>query len=96
MKANKDKCQLIVEYVSVKFVNSWETSSCEMLLGIDINMKLNYKKDLYWMIKKTSQKICGFFLIPVYMNIFKGSLLIEFHVYITTQLLFFSLDLTSS
>ena len=84
MKANKDKCQLIVEYVSVKFVNSWETSSCEMLLGIDINMKLNYKKDLYWMIKKTSQKICSFFLIPVYMNIFKGSLLTEFHVYITT------------
>ena len=38
-------------------------------------MRLIYKEHLRRMIKKASQKICDFFLTPLYMNIFKRSLL---------------------
>ena len=61
MKANKDKCHLIVisnEHVSMKLDNiEIENSNCQKLLGVKIDSKLNFKKHLDGIIKKTSRKI---------------------------------------
>ena len=48
MKANKDKCHLIVssnEHVSMKLDNiEIENSNCERLLGVKIDSTLNFKE----------------------------------------------------
>ena len=59
MKANKDKCHLIVssnEHVSMKLDNiEIENSNCERLLGVKIDSKLNFKENLDGIIKKASR-----------------------------------------
>ena len=81
MKANKDKCHLIVssnEDVSMKLENiEIENSNCQRLLGIKIDSKLNFKEHLDGIIKKTSRKINFLSRIAPYMNIEKGRLLMN-------------------
>ena len=75
MKANKDKCHLIVssnEHVSMKLDNiEIENSNCERLLGVKIDSKLNFKEHLDGIIKKASRKINALSRIAPYMNIGK-------------------------
>ena len=81
MKANKDKCHLIVssnEHVSMKLDNiEIENSNCERLLGIKIDSKLDFKKHLNGIIKKASRKINALSRIAPYMNIAKRRLLMN-------------------
>ena len=77
MKANKDKCHLIVssnEHVSMKLDNiEIENSNCKRLLGVKIDSKLNFKDHLDGIIKKASRLIS---YCP-YMNIEKRRLLMN-------------------
>ena len=81
MKANKDKCHLIVssnEHVSMKLDNiEIENSNCERLLGVKIDSKLNFKEHLDGIIKKASRKINALSRIAPYMNIGKRRLLMN-------------------
>ena len=81
MKANKDKCHLIVssnEHVSVKLDNiEIENSNCERLPGVKIDSKLNFKEHLDGTIKKASRKINALSRIAPYMNIAKRRLLVN-------------------
>ena len=81
MKANKDKCHLIVssnEHVSMKLDNiEIENSNCERLLGVKIDSKLNFKEHLDGIIKKASRKINALSCIAPYMNIGKQRLLMN-------------------
>ena len=81
MKANKDKCHLIVssnEHVSMKLDNiEIENSNCERLLGVKIDSKLNFKEHLDGIIKKASRKINALSRIASYMNIEKRRLLMN-------------------
>ena len=56
MKANKNKCHLIVssnKHVSMKLDNTEiEYNNCERLLGVTIDSKLNFKEHLDGIIKK--------------------------------------------
>ena len=78
MKANKDKCHLIVssnEYVLMKLDNvEIENSNCERLLGVKIDSKLNFKEHLDGIIKKASREINALSRIAPYMNIEKPRL----------------------
>ena len=60
MKANKDKCHLIVssnEHVPMKLDNiEIENSNCKRLLGVKIDSKLNFKEHLDGIIKKNKSK----------------------------------------
>ena len=61
MKANKDKCHLIVSNnvkVSMK-INSIEVenSHCEKLLGVKVIRELKFKEHLEGIIKKASKKV---------------------------------------
>ena len=73
MKANKDKCHLIVrsnEHVSMKLDNiEIENSNCERLLRAKVDSKLNFKEHLDGIIKKASRKINALSRITPYMNI---------------------------
>ena len=82
MKANKDKCHLIVssnEHVSMKLDNiEIENSNCERLLGVKkIDSKLNFKELLDGIIKIASRKINASSRIAPYMNIGKRRLLMN-------------------
>ena len=81
MKANKDKCHLIVssnEHVSMKLDNiEIENSNCDRLLGVKIDSKLNFKGHLDGIIKKASRKINALSRIAPYMNIGKRRLLMN-------------------
>ena len=50
MKANKDKCRLIVssnEHVSMKLNNAEiRNSNCDRLIGVTIDSKINFKENL--------------------------------------------------
>ena len=73
MKANKDKCHLIVSsngHVSMKLDNiEIENSNCERLLRVKVDSKLNFKEHLDGIIKKASRKINALSRITPYMNI---------------------------
>ena len=75
MKANKDKCHLIVgtnEHVSMKLDNiEIENSNCERLLGVKIDSKLNFKENLDGIIKKARRKTNALSRIVPYINIGK-------------------------
>ena len=81
MKANKDKCHLIVssnEHLSIKLDNiEIENSNCEKLLGVKIHSKLNFKEHLDGIIKKASRKINALSRIAPYINIGKRRLLMN-------------------
>ena len=81
MKANKDKCHLIVssnEHVSMKLDNiEIESSNCERLLRVKIDSKLNFKEHLDGIIKKASRKINALTRIDPYMNIANRRLLMN-------------------
>ena len=80
MKANKDKCHLIVssnEHISIKLDNiDIENSNCERLLGVKIDSKLNFKEHLDGILKKV-RKINALSRIAPYMNIGKRRLLMN-------------------
>ena len=79
MKANKDKCHLVInnnEQVSMKIDNKeLENTSSEKLLGIIIDSKLNFKEQEK--IKKASRKVNVLSRITPYMNLTKRKLLMN-------------------
>ena len=81
MKANKDKCHLIVKgnkHVSMKLDNiEIENSNRERLLGVKIDSKLNFKEHLDGIIKEASRKYSALPRIAPYMNIEKRRLLMN-------------------
>ena len=81
MKANKNKCHLIVssnEHVPKKLDNmETENSNCERLLGVKIDSNLNFEKHLDGIIIKASRKINVLSRIAPYMNIGKRRLLVN-------------------
>ena len=87
MKANKDKCHLIVsdnEHVSRKIhFLKIENSDCQKLLGRKRDPKLNFKDHLNGVIKKVSRKVDVFSCITLYKNIAKWRLLIN--LFFTSQ-----------
>ena len=81
MKANKDKCHLVIsnnEKVSVKIDKiELESTSSEKLLGIITDSKLNFKEHLEEIIKKASQKVNVLSRITPYRNLTKRKLLMN-------------------
>ena len=81
MKANKDKCHLIVSNnvkFSMKIVSiEVETSHCENLLGVKVDRELKFKEHLEGIIKKASKKVNVLSRITPYMNIAKRKLLMN-------------------
>ena len=81
MKANKDKCHLIVSSnvkVSMKIDSKEvENSHCEKLLGVKVDRKLKSKEHLERIIKKASKKVNVLSRITPYMNIAKRKLLMN-------------------
>ena len=81
MKANKDKCHLLIsnkEKVSMKIDNiELENTSSEKLLGIIIDRKLNFKEHLEGILKKASRKVNVLSRITPYMNLTKRKLLMN-------------------
>ena len=81
MKANKDKCHLIVGNnvkVSMKIDSiEVENSHCEKLLGVKVDRELKFKEHLEGIIKKASKKVNVLSRIIPYMNIAKRKLLMN-------------------
>ena len=81
MKANKDKCHLVIstnQNVSMKIDNiELGNTSSEKLLGIIIDSKLNFKKHLEGIIKKDSREVNVLSRITPYMNFTKRKLLMN-------------------
>ena len=79
MKANQDKCHLIVgknENVSLHiapFQN--KNTNCEKLLGIKVDSRLNFNEDLDGIIKKASHRINALSRITSFKNIAKRRIL---------------------
>ena len=66
MKANSDKCYFITSKrscMNLKIGNiNIENSTCEKLLGVKVDNKLNFNEHLDGRIKKASRKISTFLL----------------------------------
>ena len=80
-KANQDKCHLIVsknENISMH-IGPFEikSSNCEKLLGIKVDIRLNFNEHLDGIIKKTSPKINALSRIKPFMNISKRRILMN-------------------
>ena len=81
MKANQDKCHLIIsenENVSM-YIDPFEikNTNCEKLLGIKIDSRLNFNEHLDGIIKKASRKINALSTIKPFMNVSKGRILMN-------------------
>ena len=81
MKANQDKCHLIVsknENVSMH-IGPFEikNNNCEKLLGIKVDNRLNFNEHLDGIIKKTSRKINALSRITPFMNISERCILMN-------------------
>ena len=81
MKANQDKCHLIVgknENISMQ-IGSFEikNTNCEKLLGIKVDSRLNFNEHLDGIIKKASRKINALSRITPFMNISKRRILMN-------------------
>ena len=79
MKANRDKCYLIVsknENISMH-IGPFEVknTNCEKLLGIKAESRLNFNEHLDGIIKKASRKINALSRITPFMNISKRCIL---------------------
>ena len=77
MKANQDKCHLIVsknENVSM-YIGSFEVK--KKLLGIKVDRRLNFVEHLDGMTKKASRKINALPRITPFMNISKRRILMN-------------------
>ena len=80
MKANQDKCHVLVsknENIS-KHIDPFEikNTNCEKLLGIKVDSRLNLDLEhLDGIIKKSSRKINALSRITPFMNITKGAFL---------------------
>ena len=75
MKANQDKCELIIgknENVSM-YIGPFEikNTNCEKLLGIKVDSRLNFNEHLDGIIKKASPKINVLSRKTPFMNIRK-------------------------
>ena len=81
MKANKDKCHLIVSNnvkVSMKIDSiEVENSHCEKPVGVKDDRELKFKEHLEGIIKKASKKVNVLSRITPYMNIAKRKLLMN-------------------
>ena len=75
MKANQDKCHLIVsknKNVSMHIGPfGIKNTNCEKLLGIKVDSRLNFDEHLDGIIKKASRKINALSRITPFMNISK-------------------------
>ena len=81
MKANQDKCHLIVsknENISM-YISAFEikNTNCEKLLGIKVDSRLNFNEHLDDIIKKASRKINALSRIIPFMNISKSRILMN-------------------
>ena len=81
MKANQDKCHLIVsknENISMH-IGPFEikNTNCEKLLGIKVDSRLNFNEHLDGIIKKASRKINALSRITPFMNISKRRILMN-------------------
>ena len=79
MKANQDKCHLIVsknENISIH-IGPFEikNTNCEKLLGIKVDSRLNFNEHLHGIIKKVSRKINALSRTTPFMNISKRRIL---------------------
>ena len=63
MKANSDKCHLITSkrsFINLKIGNiNIKNSTCEKLLGVKVDNRLNFNGHLDGIIKKTSRNVCA-------------------------------------
>ena len=81
MKANRDKCHLIVcenENISMH-IGPFEikNTNCENILGIKVNSRLNFNEHLDGIIKKAGRKINALSRIIPFMNISKRRILMN-------------------
>ena len=79
MKANSDKCHLIKQScVNRKIRNiNIENSTCEKLLGIKVDNKLNFNEHLDGIIKKASRKVSALSRIFPFMDLTKRRFLMN-------------------
>ena len=72
MKANKDKCHLLVNCKDRVIMKVGETdirsSNCEKLLGVKIDSKLKFDEHLNYIISKASRKVNALSRVAPYMN----------------------------
>ena len=81
MKANQDKCHLIVsKYENMSMhIGPFEitNTNCEKLLGIKVDSRLNFNEHLDGIIKKVSPEINALSRIIPFMNISKRCILMN-------------------
>ena len=81
MKANKDKCHLLLsnkERVTMKIGETEiKSSNCEKLLGIKIDNNLTFNEHLNHIINKVSQKTNTLSMVASYMNESKKRILMN-------------------
>ena len=79
MKANSNKCNLITNKQScmnLKIGNiNIENSTCEKLLNVKVDRKLNFNEHLGGILKKASRKVSALFRIFSFMDLTKRSVL---------------------
>ena len=100
MKGNTDKCYLIVstdEPIEIRVGESLiKSSSCEKLLCIKIDNKLNFDTHVKGLCTKANNKLRALTRATPYMSLEKKEASHEFLLYCTVSLLFFNLDPTQS
>ena len=81
MKANSDKCHLIVSKQSCMNIKigdiNIENSTCEKLLGVKVDNKLNFIENLDGIIKKVSRKVSALSRIFPFMDLTKRRFLMK-------------------
>ena len=91
MKANSDKFHLITSNQScmnLKIGNiNIENSTCEKLLGVNVENKLNFNEHLDGIIEKPSRKVSALSRIFPLMDLTKRCFFNEFILFFTIQLL---------
>ena len=98
MKGNTDKCHLIVstdQPIEIRVGESLiKSSTCEKLLGIKIDNKLNFDTHVKGLCTKANNKVRALARATPYMSLEKKKLLIN--SFFNAQLLSFNLDATQS
>ena len=90
MKAEKDKCHLLIsgsENITINVDrNIIEKSICDKLLGLNVDYKLKFNEHLQSILKKAGQNVNAFLRILPYKNFEKRHIFMN--LFFTSQLSF--------
>lgn len=95
VKANADKCHLLTnsnKESKICIDNNIINSKCGKVFVVKINQMLNFNAHINDICKKTGHKLSAFFRITFYTDIPRRRLFTKCLIYVTIQLLPFSVD----